>query len=294
MAKPQKIAVSNPKPDKPTRPFTFRETILTGLADLKDSHQHQTAVMCGSGPTFATYQNATIPKSWVRFALNETIRTLGENANYWVLSDEPIVNRFSRYCLPSTRILAMHRASQLINKTCAQHWIRTVNSMDEIRDYKNGYEFFSRRTILIGAIEMARWLGFTRIFIFGADFYRLQNAYYYDGTEAISQSERFVTQQQEVQGVRHNGSRIYQTRALFDASQMLLKMKRSGLWDNLSIHVVNSPVSQQEAIPKMGLDEFSAIIKAEVEVDVKADVTSDIVVIGNNSELEKAGTLATS
>lgn len=266
------VATGNPVPEidacspelariKPTAAYAFRGTPLTGIRALHGRYLGQTAVLCASGPSLAAYRDDLLPPAWPRFAINEAITLLGRKATYWVLSDEPIVNGFYRHCPLSTRILAMHRASQLIPELCPNHWVRTVNSMDQIRDYGNGYEFFSRRTVLIGAIEMARYMGFSTLYIFGLDLFRTRSSYYFDGKEAIVSSERRSDEPYRVHGTRHNGEPIFQTPNLRNARDMLRKVRLSGLWDSIAMYAVGSPVSQQDAIPKLSWDEFQDLVR---------------------------------
>jgi len=249
-----------------------RKTKLTGICDLKDTKKGKTAVVWCSGPTFADYKDTEIPEDWERFSVNETIKRDwsgwgGRNPEYWVLSDIPVVEKFSRHCPPDSTILAMHRATETIVARCPQNKIYTVNSMPDthIKTFDNGYEFFSRRTVLIGAVEMARYMGFKRFFVFGLDLFRLPSKYYYDGKDAITMGERRSPEKFQVRGKenRYQGQRIYQTPNLRAARLMLGEVKKAGLWSDIDIHVVGSPISQQDTVPKMSKEEFENILMRE-------------------------------
>lgn len=249
--------------------FKFRNTRLSGLADLRGSHAGETAVITCSGPTFAAYRDEPFPRDWSLIAVNETIKHVGSRADYWVLSDEPVVERYADHCPESVRVLAMHRAAELVPAAMPHHWVRTTVSMEEIKDYGNGYEFYSRRTVLIGAIEMARWLGFTRFFVFGLDLFRLRNSYYYDGSNALIMGERHAESRHIVPlPARWLDQRIYQTPNLRGAANALGLVKHSGLWKEVEIFCVGSPVSQQRSVPLMTIEEFREVVGKEGQSEV--------------------------
>lgn len=277
--------------------YKFRRNIrLTGIRELKNTEKGKTAVIWCSGPTFSQYDDTSIPDDWVRFSINETIKRDwdgwgGRNPDYWVLSDLPVVQKFSRHCPTDSTILAMHRATETINKACPRNKIYTVNSMGEqdgIKDYGNGYEFFSRRTVMIGAVEMARYMGFKRFFVFGLDLFRLPSKYYYDGKDAIWMGERRSPAQFMIRtpGAKHEGQRIYQTPNLRAARMMLGQIHQCDLWGNIEIHVVGSPHSHQDSVPKMSYDEFNIILRKEKPKSIKTD--DDPVMISSSREPDKA------
>lgn len=254
--------------------FHFRGTQLSGICELKDKYSGETAAIWCSGPTFADYDDALVPSHFQRFAINETIRTHADKADWWVLSDQPIVDHFSQYCPEHVKILAMHRSSVEIHRRARAKQIWTVNSKDDPRDYGNGYEFYSRRTVAIGAVEMARFMGFRRAFLFGLDLFRLRASYYYDGANAISMSERRSGLQYVVRGgLQHKGQRIYQTPALRAARDALARVRKFGLWDEIDVFCVGSPNSQQESVPKISLEEFRSIVEREGEQEQEPAVS---------------------
>ncbi len=253
--------------------YKFRRHVkLTGIRSLKGKDEGRTAVIWCSGPTFSSYDDSEIPDDWVRFSINETIKRNwdgwdGRNPEYWVLSDLPVVEKFAKHCPTDSTILAMHRATETINRVCPKNKIYTVNSMPDthIKTFDNGYEFFSRRTVMIGAVEMARYMGFKRFFVFGLDLFRLPSKYYYDGTDAIWMGERRSPQQFMIRtpGVKHDGQRIYQTPNLRAARMMLNEVKKAKLWSDIDIHVVGSPHSQQDTVPKMDRNTFDDVLDIE-------------------------------
>ncbi len=273
-----------------------RNIRLTGIRELKNTEEGRTAVIWCSGPTFSQYDDTVIPDDWVRFSINETIKRDwdgwgGRNPDYWVLSDLPVVQKFSRHCPTDSTILAMHRATETIEKVCPRNKIYTVNSMGEkegVKDYGNGYEFFSRRTVMIGAVEMARYMGFKRFFVFGLDLFRLPSKYYYDGKDAIYMGERRSPAQFMVRtpGARHEGQRIYQTPNLRAARMMLAQVQKAGLWSDIEIHVVGSPCSHQDVVPKMSYEKFNEILSKEKPKPIRTD--DDPVSIASSREPDKA------
>jgi len=117
------------------------------------------------------------------------------------------------------------------------------------REYDNGYEFFSRGTVLIGAIEMARYMGIEEFYIFGLDCYRTKDSYYYDNRTPEHGTER------NIHNAKRDGDR-YVTYRLKRMISALNIVKSSGLWEGISVYCVNSPQSMQTAVPKMTLEDF--------------------------------------
>jgi hypothetical protein len=236
--------------------FRHGDTKLTGITQFKNTHEGGTALICCSGTTFAKYDDKWAPRSWKRFAINEAIGKLHDTADFWVLSDNQIVFEYAGKCSPKVKILCMHEATKIIKKHCRSHEIHTVESMNKIRPYDNGHEFFSRGTVMIGAIEMARYMGFKRFFCFGLDCYRLLDQYYYDGRRPIPLSEKqFDPRRRAFHGLPTE-ARVFVTARLKLMITKLNEVKASGLWDGIEIYCVNSPWSRQEAIPLMELARF--------------------------------------
>lgn len=229
---------------------------LTGIADLKGTHAGTPAVICCSGTTLGRYDDSIPPCEWIRVGVNEGLVKLGA-PTYWVLADDPIVHEYAAKCPKETKILAMQQATLIVGKHCREHWIRTVESMSEAKDFDNGHQFFSRGTVLIGAIEMLRYMGVTQFYVFGLDCYRLEKQYYYDGRKPIPLSEKHFTGSHKVRdGVL---PAIYVTDRLKWAIDRLSFARKAGLWDSIDIRCVDSPRSQQTAIAKMTIEEFRAV-----------------------------------
>ena len=235
--------------------YRFSGKKLTGIEKLKDAHKGKSAVICGSGTTLRDFQTDWVPEDWPLVAVNEAIGKLGERATYWVLSDTPIIKEYAAKCPKTTAVLAMHQATLDINGACPEQVVYTVNSMNDAKDRNNGYEFFSRGTVLIGAIEMMRWMGIRKIFCFGLDCYRTQDSYYYDGREPKIVTERAIYPIDQVARLKP-GLKIWRTPRLKRMVQKLHMAVESGLWKEMEIFCVNSPISQQEVFTMMTLDEF--------------------------------------
>jgi hypothetical protein len=243
------------------RVFRHGDTKLTGIKKLRNKFKGETAVICCSGTTFKSFDEKWIPPEWTVFAVNETIRKMQARANYWVLSDDPIVLEYAQFCQPSTDVLCMHEGTKIIRRHCKSDNIYTVESMSKIRNYDNGFEFFSRGTVMIGAIEMARYMGFKTFYIFGHDCYRLNNEYYYDGRKPIPLSENSYNETHRVIHKMPVGSRVYVTPRLRAMIKKLEMLSDFGLWRDIEVWCVNSPLSQQTVIPKMDLSEFQTRVK---------------------------------
>lgn len=235
---------------------------LTGLNKLKDKYSSETAIICCSGTTMEDYDDSIPPREWKRIAVNEAIKGLGESADFWVLSDREIVLQYAKYCPKNTTVLAMNDAVSVIEKHCRDQTVYTVESMAKPKDYTNGYEFFSRGTVAIGAVEMARWMGISRMFFFGLDCYRKKDQYYYDGRRPQFASEHLLIDKERIRGTPPKVV-IYCTARLKRMVEKLNLARESGLWDKLELWCVNSPYSQQKAIKKMTIEEF----KKEVEIE---------------------------
>jgi hypothetical protein len=241
--------------------YRHGEVKLTGIKKLRNKYKDQVAVICCSGTTFERYDDSVIPKEWKRFAINEAVRKLQTSADFWVLSDDPIVLEYAKFCPKDTKVLCMHEGTKIIRRHCTAEEIYTVESMSKIRHYDNGFEFFSRGTVMIGAIEMARYMGFKTFYIFGHDCYRLKSQYYYDNRKPIPLSENNCRDNYRVTHRIPPGHRIYVTPRLRAMIGKLDTVKEFGLWNNIDIWCVDSPVSQQKAIPKMDIEEFHGKVK---------------------------------
>jgi hypothetical protein len=241
--------------------FRHGSTVLSGIKQFKNAFPGGTAIMCCSGTSFKRYDDRLAPKTWKRFAINETIRKMQE-ADYWVLSDSQIVKEYATLCPKETTVLCMNEATAIVRKRVSQaKEIHTVESMRKPLDYDNGFEFFSRGTVLIGGIEMARYMGFRRFFVFGCDCYRLADEYYYDGRTPIPISEkRFDRHRRDFHGLPTE-ARVYITERLKLMIDKLEVAKK--LWGDIEIHCVDSPWSRQKTMPLMELAEFKSIIAEE-------------------------------
>lgn len=235
---------------------------LTGIVDLRGTLDGRTVVVCCSGTTLRGYDDSAAPRAWPRFAVNEAIRKLAEDATYWVFSDSPIVYEYAEFCLPGTTALAMHEAGSVArqHRALAGRKVLTVDSTNVPQDYADGYRFYSRGTVLIGALEMARYMGAKRAFVFGLDCYRTRAAYYYDNRQPLVYSERLCLLHQRVKDLpieAYMPDRI---------KRMVVKLdeaRASGLWDGMELWCVASPHSQQRAIPLMSQEDFAALVKKE-------------------------------
>jgi len=233
----------------------FAGARLTGIKALQGKHKRASVAVCGSGVTLNDLDLSRIPDHWIVVAVNEAIRKLGSRADYWVLSDEPIVRGYAKLCPRDVTILAMHQATISIPAVCPHHEFYTVNSINKIVTPDDGFNFFSRGTVLIGAIEMLRYTGAKRFYCFGLDCYRTEEAYYYDGRKPPMVTEQRCDDRERGQGVPP-GVRIYVTSRLQNMVKKLNELRREGLWNEVEIFCVNSPYSQQTAIPKISPEEF--------------------------------------
>jgi hypothetical protein len=199
---------------------------------------------------------ADIPENALTFAVNEGIAKLGERADFWVLSDNQIVFEYASKCPFTTEILCMHEATAIIKKHCKMNVVHTVDSMNRIKDYDNGFQFYSRGTVMIGAIEMARFMGVQKFYIFGLDCYRKRDQYYFDNRRPVTRSENNFDDRNRVITKVPAGSRIYVTPRLKRMQKKLEEVEASGLWNGTELYCVNSPLSQQTVIPKMTMEDF--------------------------------------
>ena len=233
--------------------FTSMGKKFTGITNFKNKFQGKKAIVCCSGTTLSSYVDADHPEDWIRIAVNEGIRKIADTADFWVLSDRAIVYEYADLCKPHTTVLAMHESANFIQR-CEVPDIYTMNSMPlPPRSFDNGYEFFSRGTVMIGAIEMARYMGIDEFYVFGLDCYRTESNYYYDGRTPEHTSERNPMGKRR--GWAYNDGILVSER-LAKMIHVLDVVKESGLWKGIKVYCVNSPRSQQKAIPHMTLVEL--------------------------------------
>ena len=248
----------------------FAGAILTGINEMKGKHKSARVVVCGSGTTLEYLEVADIPDDWIVVAVNEAIKKIGSRANYWVLSDDPIVKLYARHCPENVTILAMHQATVSIPKALPNHEIFTVNSTNKIATKDDGFNFYSRGTVLIGAIEMLKYMGAKRFYCFGLDCYRTEDAYYYDGRKPAMVTENQCVPAEMGRNLPP-GVRIFVTSRLKNMVNKLRELTREGLWDKIKVYCVNSPHSQQDSIPKMDLGQFYAEIDVNVESEERKE-----------------------
>lgn len=249
---------------------------LTGINELKGCIKTPVVIL-GSGTSLRKLDWRWIPAGWPVFAVNEAVACKPGRNDYWVLSDKPIVREYGGKVAPVTTILAMHEATHTIEAACPKNKIYTTNSMSEVKPYRNGYEFFSRGTVLIGAIEMAKWMGAKEFYIFGLDCYRheggIQGGYYFDGRRPKVATEHLQIDRERVRLRGQGAPRIYVTRRLAKMINRLKAAKDAGLWKKIKVHCVNSPWSQNGVFPHMTAEEFQEIAKdfpSQIEIDEEA------------------------
>lgn len=237
---------------------SYRTFNPTGIAALKDSLPNATAVFCCAGTSMQHYDDTIAPSDWPRFAVNGGIKNLNDNADYWALADAPIVHEYMAWCLEITIVLAMHEAGPLCKRLMSNpDHVYTVDSTNEPILYDDGKSFFSRGTVLIGALGMARYMGVRRAFVFGLDCYRTRAAYYYDGRRPTVATEAKPTREDEIEGG------LLVTPRLRRMIEKLDEARAAGLWNDMEIWCVGSPRSKQKAIPLMTIEEFTKIAERE-------------------------------
>ena len=245
---------------------------LSGIAELKGSAKRP-VVVCGSGTTLNDLDLSEIPDDWIVVAVNEAIRKLTNRADYWVHSDRPISQGYGRFVNPErTTVLAMHDAVLYAEQCCPKRTkIYTTMSHAVVKAYDDGTNFFSRGTVLIGAVEMLRYLGARKFYCFGLDCFRTHDQYYYDGRKHPLSSERQTWNTEQVMSDIPPGVRIWVTSRL---KRMVVKLREtveSGLWEKIEIWCVNSPYSQQKSIPLMDMDEFREHVKRAEETRKRSE-----------------------
>ncbi len=249
----------------------FAGVKLTGIEKLKGKLDGEEAAIFCSGTTLKDLHLEVIPDHLVRVAVNEGIAKRDLKPDYWVLSDTPIVSEYAKVCPRETVILAMHEATRSI-KAFAPREVFTTMSQTQIKTWDDGVNFFSRGTVLIGAVEMLRYMGVRRFYIFGMDLFRTKKAYYFDGRRPplASECQTYDTERCQGEGLGRTCD-MWTTSRLKRMQEKLEAIKKAGHWDDLEMFVVNSPHSQQNLIPKITIEEF--VDKVTVPAPVVAEVT---------------------
>ena len=134
---------------------------------------------------------------------------------------------------------------------------------------------------MIGALEMARYMGFRKFFIFGLDCYAMRDHYYYVGSHPerssasrrpLPLSEKRRDESTRVKRGVPNDVRIYVTPRLKNMIQKLNDVRTSKIWKGVEMWCVGSPWSQQTAIARLSLDEFDAVCKAQTKKEEASGV----------------------
>lgn len=221
--------------------YRFGKVRLTGIVELKDAHRGESGVFLCDGPTLDDYDDRLPPRHWKRFAIAGAIERIRERADYWVVSDVEDVEKYAKACPRSVTVLAMHEATTVIHDHCPGFKIRTVTSMAEPREYRNGFQFYSRGTLLIGTVELARYMGIHKGYVFGLDLF-----------DAPADDAWKPDPRRPHKG-RYRGTVTALHRR---AVEKLRGAKEAELWDGLELHAVGSPLSAQDAIPPMSWEQF--------------------------------------
>ena len=245
---------------------------LTGIEELRGSVRVPVAVCC-SGTTLRDFDPDWIPSWWCVVAVNEAIRKLRDRADFWVHSDRPISLSYGKYVDPRrTVVLAMHDAALYAKQGCPKHTkIYTTMSHAVVKAYDDGMNFYSRGTVLIGAVEMLRYMGAKRFYCFGVDCYREEHEYYYDGRKHPLSSETRLLDKERVRSDVPPGVRIWVTARLRRMIVKLDEAAESGLWDKTQLYCVNSPHSQQRALEHLSLGEFSKQVAKSEETRKRSE-----------------------
>lgn len=247
---------------------------LTGINALKGRRKGSSGIILCSGPTLKNLDLGKIEtKRATLFAVNEAIGKAGSLADFWVCADDEIVVQYASKCPASTKILAMRQAVRYVPGHLPKKQTYTVDSMSDPKEFGNGYQFWSRGTVLIGAIEMGRFMGIDEFYIFGLDCFRTRTDYYYDGRKPQFATEHKLLDSERVRKTV-TGEGLWITAKLKRMIEKLDITVKQGLWDDIDIWCVNSPDSQQNAIPKITMAEFIERQKADE---------------GTNSEIDAVG-----
>jgi hypothetical protein len=231
--------------------FHYGDVQLSGIAHMEGRHAGETCVVLCPGPTLSDYRDKGIPPSWKRVAVDGAIERLGAKADYWVVSDVPVVEAFAQHCPETVTVLAMHEATTVVGRLLPSHEVHTVTSMPAARDYGNGFEFFSRGTVAIGAVEMGRYLGFLRFFVIGLDLFDPRGP-----AQPRSKKGKPRPWHKEHRG-RFD---LVQTRAQRRAAQRIDEVMDAGLWQEVEVYAVGA-LAAQHALPRLDWEELHALTR---------------------------------
>lgn len=237
---------------------------LTGVGHLKDAApSHKRAIIFASGPTLSEVGEEDLKKMGRLpiFGINEVVRDF--EPDWWITSDQTSVTRYAKYVKTNTRVLTTHRACHWIEAALPEHvkgdTLLSVLAAPQVQEYDNPFEFYSRRTTAIAAIEFLRYAGFKTIYVFGLDHFCTDSMYYYFGNDGMKRPKRTPKVVQH-----YKGDRVKVTPTL-EAGAVALESANEKLWDKIDVVIVNSPMAMIDGFEHLTKDEFYA----EIEKDAK-------------------------
>lgn len=228
---------------------------FTGIKELENKHAGKSAIIACAGPTFRDFRFSWIPKDFVVFSVNESIKKIGGRVDYWIFMDMPIVDEYLQFCYQRTRVIAMHKAVAFAAMKTG-HKVYTVGFKRRPCDMVSGYEFFTAGKPPVAAVEFGLYMGIEHFYFFGFDCYITEGCYYYDARKHPIEEENRCLEEY------HRGDGIYSTVKLEKLRKRLQYVKEIGWWNDVDVWCVNSPNSQQIAAPKMTIKEFLKITDA--------------------------------
>jgi len=170
-----------------TKPMKGNKHNCNCVSDLFDTYKDSDAYVLGTGTSLSGFKWDLLNGKFT-IALNDAVKAEGFNPTHHIFSDIQIWKRYLMMNLdPVTAMVCQRKArDQLIrSEHCKfKDQIFHFNKVGQVNqmDHMGVDSFFVSRTIATGGICLAWKLGAKRIFLLGVDGYKLDNAYYHDGT----------------------------------------------------------------------------------------------------------------
>jgi hypothetical protein len=215
-----------------------------------------TAVVLCPGPTLARYDDAAIPERWVRIVAGVAIQRCPK-PRYWVSTSTRAVRDMVPTLSPATiAVVASGDAGLFPDETTVV-----------VRDFAD-VPFDE-----LAAAALARHLGCTRILFFGYDCYRTRDKAAFLGRKILHRGDR--RRKKAIPRARMGGEKAWLTPHDKRVRARMETLVHSPAFDGTEVWCVDSPFSQQDAVPPMDVPALARLIEADRERHMEPVVTEE-------------------